>query len=56
MALRKLELHDNPGRIIKEGIDMRHSAGQYSRKRPKGRLSTGTIYDEDPNRPEEELR
>lgn len=51
----KLELHDSPGRIIKEGIDMRHSAGQYSRNVAKGDYLLGTIYDEDPNRPEEEL-
>lgn len=51
----RLELHDNPGRIIKEGIDMRHSAGQYSRNVAKGDYLLGTIYDEDPNRPEKEL-
>ena len=48
-------LHDNPGVIIKEGIDMRHSAGQYARNVAKGDYLLGSVYDKDLNRPEDDL-
>ena len=48
-------LHDSPGVIIKEGVDMRHSAGQYARNVAKGDYLLGSIYDRDPNRPEKEI-
>jgi len=50
----EIELHGSPGRIIKEGTDMRHSAGQYARNVAKGDYLLGSAYDKDPNRPEKE--
>jgi len=55
MGPLEIELHDSPGRIIKEGTDMRHSAAQYARNVAKGDYLLGTVYDKDPNRPEKEL-
>lgn len=51
----EIELHDTPGRIIKEGTDMRHSVGEYSWKVAKGQYLIGSVYDRDPNRPDDEI-
>lgn len=51
----EIELHNTPGRIIKEGMDMRHSVGEYSWKVAKGQYLIGSIYDRDLNRPEDEI-
>jgi hypothetical protein len=51
----EIELHDSPGRIIKEGTDMRHSAAQYARNVAKGDYLLGSVYDRDPNKPEKEI-
>ncbi len=51
----EIELHDTPERIIKEGMDMRHSVGEYAWKVAKGDYLIGTIYDRDPERPKDEL-
>lgn len=48
-------LHDTPGLIIKEGIDMRHSASQYAPNVAQGNYLLGSVYDRDPNRPSNEL-
>jgi hypothetical protein len=41
-----------PGMIIKEGVEMRHSASAYARNVAQGRYLMGQIYDKDPNRTE----
>jgi hypothetical protein len=51
----EIELHDTPGRIIKEGMDLRHSVGEYAWKVAKGHYLIGSAYDRDPNRPEDEI-
>lgn len=51
----EIELHDSPGRIIKEGADMRHSVGEYSWKVAKGQYLIGSVYDRDSNRPSDEI-
>jgi len=51
----EVTLHDSPGVIIKEGVDMRHSAGQYARNVAKGDYLLGSVYDRDSNRPEKEI-
>ena len=50
----EIELHDTPGRIIKEGTDMRHSVGEYSWKVAKGHYLIGSVYDRDSERPSDE--
>jgi hypothetical protein len=50
-----IELHDSPGRIIKEGVEMRHSVGEYAWKVAKGHYLIGSAYDRDPNRPSDEI-
>ena len=51
----EVELHDSPGRIIKEGMEMRHSVGEYAWKVAKGQYLIGSVYDRDPNKPEDEI-
>jgi len=50
-----IKLHDSPGRIIKEGIEMRHSASEYAPNVAQGNYVLGSVYDRDPNRPEDEM-
>ena len=51
----EMVLLDSPGLIIKEGIDMRHSASQYAPNVAQGNYLMATVYDRDPNRPKSEL-
>jgi len=51
----EIELHDNPGRIIKEGMDMRHSVGEYAWKVAKGHYLIGSAFDRDPKKPADEI-
>jgi hypothetical protein len=52
-----LEIHllDSPGLIIKEGIDMRHSASQYAPNVAQGNYLMATVYNRDPKKPSGEL-
>ena len=43
-----------PSLIIKEGVEMRHSASAYARNVAQGRYLMGQIFDNDPNRKETE--
>lgn len=49
-----IKLHDSPGLIIKEGVEMRHSASAYAPKVAQGIYLLGSVYDKDPERPEDE--
>ncbi len=46
----ELRLLSTPGMIIKEGIEMRHSASAYARNVAQGWYLMGQIYDRDPQR------
>ena len=46
----EIRLLSTPGMIIKEGIEMRHSASAYARNVAQGRYLMGQIYDRDPER------
>lgn len=51
----EIVLHDSPGMIIKEGVEMRHSASAYAINVAQGTYVLGSIYDRDPERPEDEM-
>lgn len=48
-------LHNSPGLIIKEGMEMRHSGAQYAPNVAQGNYILGSVYDRDPERPSKEL-
>lgn len=50
-----VKLLATPGLIIREGMDMRHSASAYARNVAQGTYLMGSVYDKDPNRPSEEM-
>ncbi len=51
----EIDLHKTPGRIMKEGVEMRHSASEYAPNVAQGNYILGSLYDRDPNRPKKEL-
>ena len=48
----EIKLLSTPGMIIKEGIEMRHSASAYARNVAQGWYLMGQVYDRDPSRTE----
>lgn len=48
-------LLSTPGLIIREGIEMRHSASAYARNVAQGRYLMGSLFDRDPERPSDEM-
>lgn len=46
----EIRLLSTPGMIIKEGIEMRHSASAYARNVAQGWYLMGQVYDRDPER------
>lgn len=50
----EIRLLSTPGMIIKEGIEMRHSASAYARNVAQGRYLMGQVYDKDPARTKNE--
>jgi len=46
----EIRLLSTPGMIIKEGIEMRHSASAYARNVAQGWYLMGQVYDKDPQR------
>jgi hypothetical protein len=46
----EIKLLSTPGMIIKEGIEMRHSASAYARNVAQGWYLMGQVYDRDPER------
>jgi len=51
----EIKLLNTPGLIIKEGIDMRHSAAQYAPNVAQGNYLMGAVFDRDPSRPSDEI-
>jgi len=51
----EIVLHNSPGMIIKEGVEMRHSASAYAPNVAQGTYLLGSAYDRDPERPEDEM-
>lgn len=49
-----LKILSTPGMIIKEGIEMKHSASAYARNVAQGYYLMGQIYDRDPARTDKE--
>lgn len=50
----EFRLLSTPGMIIKEGIEMRHSASAYARNVAQGRYLMAQVYDKDPARTKNE--
>lgn len=50
----EFRLLSTPSMIIKEGVDMRHSASAYARNVAQGRYLMGQIFDKDPSRTDKE--
>lgn len=46
----EIKLLSTPGMIIKEGVEMKHSASAYARNVAQGFYLMGQVYDKDPNR------
>ncbi len=51
----EIKILNSPSLIIKEGIEMKHSASSYSSIVAQGTYLICSIYDNDPDRPESEL-
>ena len=51
----EIVLFDNAARIMKEGPEMRHSASEYAANVAQGTYLMGSVFDRDPNRPDDEM-
>lgn len=50
-----VKILDDPGLIIKEGVEMMHSASAYAPKVAQKSYLLASLFDRDPNRPDDEL-
>lgn len=50
----EIKLLSTPGMIIKEGVEMKHSASAYARNVAQGFYLMGQVFDRDPNRADNE--